>query len=102
MLTMYWPCIALLSLYLAFVSLLVIWLVYFFFNLCCCLNCWINVWLIALWLLTVFTNRYSLYFVFRYSEIMIIPTFFPVHAYVFLCWHKVLNFASELILLPWV
>jgi hypothetical protein len=124
----YWPCITLPSLYLAFVcfvysfyvSLFVIWLVYFFYNLCC-LNCWLHVWLIGLWLLTLFTKLSSIHFMFRYSEIMIIPAlfivylhflqslvtcgsgrFFPVHTRVFLCWHKVLIFASELIFLSWM
>jgi hypothetical protein len=90
-LTIYWPCITLLSLYLAFVcyvspffvSLFVIWLVYFFCNLCCCLNCWIHVRLIALWLLMVFTNLFSIHFVFRYSEIMIIPALYIVYLHFF-------------------
>jgi hypothetical protein len=115
MLTIYWPCNTLLSLYLAFVccvssffvSLFAVWLVYFLYNLCCCLDCSVHVWLIALWLLTVFTNLSSIHFIVRYSEIMIIPAlyivylnflqslgtrgtdrFYPVHAHVFLCWHK--------------
>lgn len=112
MLTIYWPCSTLLSLYLAFVCCVCVPF------LCHFLSC---VWLIALWLLTVFTNLSSIHFMFRYSEIMNIPAlyivylrfllsigtcgsgrFFPVHARIYLCWHKVLNFASELILLSWI